>query len=83
MMKYYQKALDDGSQNAYVFAKLIDQYKAQDDRENVKKALDMAKQKNPNDMSVRLLEIDYAYWTGDSVKAKTLLDQIDDKQLLH
>jgi len=32
-------------------------------------------------MSVRLLEIDYAYWAGDSVKAKTLLDQIDDRSL--
>ena len=81
MMKYYQKALDDGSQNAYVFAKLIDQYKAENDRTNAEKALATAKQKNPNDMSVRLLEIDYAYWAGDSVKAKTLLDQIDDRSL--
>lgn len=81
MMKYYQKALDDGSQNAYVFAKLIDQYKAKNDRTNAEKALATAKQKNPNDMSVRLLEIDYAYWAGDSVKAKTLLDQIDDRSL--
>ena len=32
-------------------------------------------------MSIRLLEIDYAYWTGDSTKAKTLLSQIDDHML--
>lgn len=81
MMKYYQKALDDGSQNAYVFAKLIDQYKEKNDRVNAEKALATAKQKNPNDMSVRLLEIDYAYWMGDSVKAKNLLETIDDYSL--
>lgn len=74
---YYQKALNDGSQNAYVFAKLIDHYKAKNDHQNVEKTLSTAKQKSPNDMSIRLLEIDYAYWKGDSVKAKSLLDQID------
>lgn len=76
-VKYYQKALNDGSQNAYVFAKLIDHYKAKNDHQNVEKTLATAKQKSPNDMSIRLLEIDYAYWKGDSVKAKSLLDQID------
>ena len=81
MMEYYQKALDDGSQNTYIFAKLIDHYKALNDRENAEKALAMAKQKNPNNMEVRLLDIDYAYWTGDSMKAKNLLNQIDDHLL--
>lgn len=81
VVKYYQKAIDDGSQNAYVFGKLIDYYKSQNDRQNVEKMLATAKQKNPNDMSIRLLEIDYAYWSGDSVKAKSLLDQIDARSL--
>ena len=78
---YYQKALNDGSQNAYVFAKLIDHFKAKNDYQNVEKTLAMAKQKNPNDMSIRLLEIDYMYWKGDSLKAKSLLDQIDVQSL--
>lgn len=81
MLKYYQKALDDGSKNAYVFAKLIDYYKTQNDRPNIEKALAMAKEKNPQDMSVKLLEIDYAYWAGDSVKAATLLDKINPQDL--
>jgi len=76
-VQYYQKALDDGSQNAYVFAKLIDYYKAKGDHQNVEKTLALAKQKNPNDMSIKLLEIDFAYWNGDSAKAVSLLDQID------
>lgn len=78
---YYQKALNDGSQNAYVYAKLIDHFKAKNDYQNVEKTLAMAKQKNPNDMSIRLLEIDYMYWKGDSLKAKSLLDQIDVQSL--
>lgn len=78
---YYQKALNDGSQNTYVFAKLIDHYKTKNDYQNVEKTLAMAKQKNPNDMSIRLLEIDYAYWKGDSTKAKSLLDLIDVQSL--
>ena len=78
---YYQKALNDGSQNAYVFAKLIDHFKAKNDYQSVEKTLAMAKQKNPNDMSIRLLEIDYMYWKGDSLKAKSLLDQIDVQSL--
>jgi len=81
MMHYYQKAIDDGSQNPYVFGKLIDQYKADNDRANIEKTLAMAKAKNPDNMSVKLLEIDYAYWSGDSVKAKRLVDQIDPQVL--
>jgi tetratricopeptide (TPR) repeat protein len=80
-VEYYQKAIKDGSQNAYVFGKLIDYYKTQNDRQGVEKTLAMAKEKNPNDMSIRLLEIDYAYWNGDSVQAAKLLDQIDPQSL--
>ena len=77
MIRYYGKALDDGSKNPDVFAKLIDHYKAANDRPNVEKTLALAKEKNPDDINVRLLEIDLAYWAGDSVKARTLVDQID------
>ena len=80
-VKYYQKALDDGSQNAYVFAKLIDHYKTQNDRPNIEKTLALAKEKNPGNMRIKLLEIDYTYWSGDSVKAKSLLDLIDAQSL--
>jgi tetratricopeptide (TPR) repeat protein len=81
MMKYYQKALDDGSQNSYVFAKLIEHYKEAKDKKSIENTLKLAKEKNPNDMSVRLLEIDYAYWSDDSVKAVSLVDQIDPQSL--
>ena len=81
MLKYYQKALNDGSKNTYVFAKLIDCYKTKNDRPNIEKTMALAKEKNPGDMGVRLLEIDYAYWTGDSVKAAALLDNINPQDL--
>ena len=77
MMRYYQKALDDGSQNPYVFAKLFEFYKAANDRPNVEKTLALAKVKNPDDINVKLLEIDLAYWGGDSTKARALVDQLD------
>jgi tetratricopeptide (TPR) repeat protein len=77
MMRYYQKALEDGSQNPYVFAKLFEFYKTSNDRTNAEKTLALAKEKNPNDINVKLLEIDLAYWSGDSTKARTLVDQLD------
>ena len=80
-VKYYQKALEDGSQNPYVYAKLVEQYKAENDRQNVEKTLATAKAKNPNDVSIKLLEIDYFDWAGDSVKAASLLDGIDPQSL--
>ena len=80
-VKFYQKALDDGSQNPYVYAKLVEHYKAENDRQNVEKTLATAKAKNPNDVSIKLLEIDYFYWAGDSVKAASLLDGIDPQSL--
>lgn len=80
-VKFYQKALEDGSQNPYVYAKLVEQYKAENDRQNVEKTLATAKAKNPNDVSIKLLEIDYFYWAGDSVKAASLLDGIDPQSL--
>jgi len=79
--KYYQKAMDDGSQNPYVFAKLIEHYKTANDRKGIENTLASAKKKSPNDMNVKLLEIDYSYWSGDSVKAVSLVDQIDPQSL--
>ena len=76
LAKYYKKALDDGSQNAYVYAKLIEHYKSVNDRDNIEKTLAMAKETTPNDVSVKMMEIDYNYWKGDSATAAQLLNQI-------
>lgn len=81
MMKNYRKALDDGSQNTYVYAKLIEYYKKENDKKSIEQTLALAKEKNPTDKGVILMDIDYAYWSGDSVKAAKLLDQIDPNSL--
>ncbi|MCQ2284099.1 MAG: hypothetical protein MJZ57_04275 [Bacteroidales bacterium] len=76
LQEFYNKALEDGSTNPYVYVRLIEAYKATNDRANVEKVLHTAKSKAPNEMSVRLAEIDYYYWINDSVKAKSLLQNI-------
>lgn len=77
MMDNLKKALDDGSKNPYVFGKLIDYYKTNNDKENAAETLRKAKESAPSDKSVKLLEIDYAFWCGDTAKASSLLNSID------
>lgn len=77
MMDNLKKALDDGSKNPYVFGKLIDYYKNNNDKDNAAETLRKAKESAPSDKSVKLLEIDYAFWCGDTAKASSLLNSID------
>ena len=70
---YYQKAIDDGSAVPYVFIRMIESYKAENNADKARKALEQAKAKIPGDINVKMAEIDYLYWTGDSVKARSLL----------
>lgn len=81
MIKNYKKAFDDGSQNAYVYAKLIDYYKKNNLSNEALQTLDNAKKNNPNNLNIKLVEIDYLYWTGDSLKATKLLDEIHPSSL--
>lgn len=78
---YYLKAIKDGSTNPYVFVSLIESYKALDDRTTVKSILDEAKKALPGNMSVRLAEIDYYYWTGDTVSARKQLEAISPQSI--
>ncbi|MBO4488808.1 MAG: hypothetical protein J5741_04015 [Bacteroidales bacterium] len=78
---YYRKAMDDGSNNPYVFARLMDLYKSRDDRASVEQVLQKAKATIPNEASIRLAEIDYLYWIGDSVRASAALDNISANEL--
>ncbi|MBO7445935.1 MAG: hypothetical protein J6T86_05965 [Bacteroidales bacterium] len=78
---YYQKALDDGSQNPYVFARLMELYKNQQDKAAAGALVQKAKATIPQEMSTRLAEIDYLYWMGDSVKARQNLHAINTSDL--
>lgn len=74
--KVYDKAIEDGSTNPYAYVRLIEAYKAANDNAKVEATLQRAKANLPNEMSIRLAEVDYYYWTNDTVKAKSLLSQI-------
>ena len=74
---YYQKAIEDGSTNPYVYVRLMEAYQKENKPGKVDEVLAKAKVKLPLDnMSIRLAEIDYLYWKGDSVKASSLLHNI-------
>lgn len=73
---YYQKAIEDGSQVPYVYIRLLESYKKENNQKMAKQTMEMAKNKLPNDVSVKIAEIDYYYWLGDSTMAKSLLSGI-------
>ena len=74
--KYYQKAIDDGSDNVNVYVRLIENYKKQDQKTEVLKLIGKAKEKAPNDANILIAEADYYYWTGDKKKGRELLDKM-------
>lgn len=75
-LTYYEKALKDGSTNAYTYVRILEACKVDNNREKAEKILSMAKSNLPDEMSVRIAEVDYYYWIQDSAKAKSLLHSI-------
>lgn len=73
---YYEKAVKDGSTNPYVYIRLIESYKDEDNPAMAKQALDNAKTKLSSNTGIALAEVDYYYWMKDSVKARNLLNAI-------
>ncbi len=74
--KYYQKAIDDGSENINVYVRLIESYKKQDQKDKVLDLISKAKAKSPNDANVLIAEADYYYWIEDKKKGRELLDKL-------
>lgn len=72
----YEKAIKDGTTNAYVYVKQMEALKQDNKADLVYETLQAALQKIPDDISIKLAEIDYYYWKGDSIKARTLLKSI-------
>jgi len=73
---YYEKAVKDGSTNPYVYIRLIETYKAEDNPAMAKSVLDNAKAKLSSNTGIALAEVDYYYWMKDSTKARALLNAI-------
>ena len=74
--KYYQKAIDDGSDNVNVYVRLIESYKKQDQKTEVLNLIEKAKKMAPDDANILIAEADYYYWTGDQKKGRELLDRL-------
>ena len=74
--KYYQKAIEDGSDNINVYVRLIESYKKQDQKSKVLDLIGKAKAKSPNDANILVAEADYYFWTGDTKKGRELLDKL-------
>ena len=74
--KYYQKAIDDGSDNINVYIRLIESYKKQDKKSDVLALINKAKTMAPNDANILIAEADYYYWTNDQKKGRELLDRL-------
>lgn len=59
---YYQKAIDDGSENANVFVGLVNSYKEEGNKEGVYNLIVKGLQKDPENVSLRVAEADYYFW---------------------
>ena len=78
---YYQKAIDDGSIVPYVYVRMIESYKDENNAKMARQVLDQGKSKIPGNANLLMAEIDYLYWTGDSVQARTMLRNVNSANL--
>jgi len=78
---YYEKAIQDGSTNSYVYVRMMESYKSENNAAKAKEVLDNAKTKLGSNTSIRLAEVDYYYWQGDSVQARKLMESISPYEL--
>lgn len=59
---YYQKSLDDGSENVNVFIGLVDSYKEEGNRDAVYNLITKGLQKDSENAILRVAEADYYFW---------------------
>lgn len=72
----YTKAVEDGSTNPATYVRLMEAYKSENNRTQAQSVLNKAKSTLPNEMSIRLAEIDYYYWIGDTTTARNLFTSV-------
>lgn len=74
--KYYQKAIDDGSENVNVYVGLIDSYKNANRKDDVFSLISKGLQKEPNNNFLRVAEADYYYWINQPEVGRTKLQSL-------
>lgn len=75
-LTYYNKAISDGSTNANVYVRLIENYKKEKDSAKMLELLTAAKKTLPNNPALFVLEIDYYYHIGNKDVAHKLMKAI-------
>jgi tetratricopeptide (TPR) repeat protein len=73
---YYEKALKDGAKEAFVYAKLLEIYKNQNQSDKILEVINQGKKNLPNDPTIYVAEIDYLMFIKDTVKARTLMKNV-------
>lgn len=74
--KYYQKAIDDGSENVNVYIGMIDGYKKDGKKKELSDLITKGLQKDPNNAALRVAEADYYYWIGQPQTAREKLNNL-------
>ena len=72
----YEKAINDNSKDANVFLRLIENYKKNNLKEKVFETIEKGKQTIPDNIDIKVAEIDYYYWIKDNSKGRALLQNL-------
>ena len=72
----YEKAINDNSKDANVFLRLIENYKKNNLKEKVFETIEKGKQTLPDNIDIKVAEIDYYYWIKDNSKGRALLQNL-------
>ncbi|MEG1555335.1 MAG: hypothetical protein RR356_01245 [Bacteroidales bacterium] len=74
--QYYEKAIQDGSNNPNVYVRLIEHYKKEKDQPKVLELIQSAQKILPEDPTILVAEVDYYYWINEKNKGKELLQKL-------
>ena len=73
---FYNKAILDGSNNANVYLRLIENYKKDKNQAKIKEILDAGKKSLPGNPALYVYEIDYYTFINDKATAQKLMDNL-------
>ena len=72
----YEKAIRDNSKDVNVFLRLIENYKKENKQDKVLATIEKGRQAVPDNIDIKVAEVDYYFWIKDSKKGRELLKQL-------
>ena len=75
-LSFYEKALNDGSQNPNLFLRLMELYKLAGTSEKSDRLFEKMKQIENQDPALYLAEVDYYFFKKDTVRVKQMLKEV-------